>query len=124
MQTTNDLQELQLNQECFEKFSNFLITFAPRFATHLDPVSRRSFNYGFGVADVHFRASFKRHETGAGFTLDFEESSMILNSARVSCTLAENGELLKVAGFDVTPERAELIFSTFRQVVFRSQFLL
>ncbi len=118
------MQEINLSRESFKKFSDFLVSFAPRFAAHLDPINRPNFNYGFGVANVHFRASFSRHETGAGYTLIFSESSMNPISACLSCSISETGELLKVVGSDITAERAELIFSTFRHIVLSHRFLL
>jgi len=118
------MQEISLSRKSFEKFSDFLVAFAPRFAAHLDPVHRPSFNYGFGVKNVHFRASFSRYETGAGYTLSFNESSMNPNSVCLSCSISETGELLKVVGSNVTAEQTELIFSTFRQIVLKHRFLL
>ena len=118
------MQEVRINGELFEKFSNFLVDFTPRFSAHLDPAICPSFNYGFGVDGVHFRASFSQPDLNSVYKLTFEESSLKPTPARVSCIISPNGKLLKVAGENVTPARVETIFSTFRQVARRLSHLL
>lgn len=114
---------MQISEPVRKEFSNFLVAYAPLFERHIS-AARPTFNYGFGVDGVHFRATFSRSSVSNGYELAFEESSFDPHTARISCSLAKDGSLSLITATHINVPRVERVFYVFRRIVENSRFLL
>ena len=114
---------MQISEPVRKEFSNFLVAYAPLFSDRIK-AAIPTFNYGFGVDGVHFRATFSRSSASNGYELVFEESSFDPHTARISCSLAKDGSLSLITATNINVPRVERVFHAFQHTVKRSRDLL